>query len=73
MNESETWTDHDCANIAVVPKSAEDITETWEEEILSPIKAVDDGTAVGVPYDEVMSSAESVLCQSRSRLEEFPG
>lgn len=27
--------------------------EAWEQEIQARIKAVDDGTAVGIPYEEV--------------------
>ena len=34
---------------------------SWEQEILARIRAIDDGTAIGVSYDEVMSSAESRL------------
>jgi hypothetical protein len=34
---------------------------SWEQEILARIRAVDDGTAIGVSYDEVMRSAQSRL------------
>jgi len=33
----------------------------WEREIIARIQAVDEGTAVGVPYDEVMRSAKNLL------------
>ena len=33
----------------------------WEQEILERIRAVDDGTAIGVPYDEVMRGAQNRL------------
>lgn len=35
----------------------------WEEEILARIKAVDDGTAIGVSYEEVMRSVQDRLQQ----------
>lgn len=31
----------------------------WEQEIVARIQAVDDGTAIGVSYEEVMREAES--------------
>ena len=31
----------------------------WEEEILARIQAIDDGTAVGIPYDEVIRAARN--------------
>lgn len=33
------------------------IEAAWEDEIVSRIKAIDDGTAVGVPFEEVLRSA----------------
>jgi hypothetical protein len=33
----------------------------WEREIIARIQAVDQGTAVGVPHDEVMRSAKNLL------------
>jgi len=33
----------------------------WEKELLARIRAVDEGTATGVPYDEVMRAAEDRL------------
>ena len=50
-----------------MPKAPEKITEedddlgvdaVWEHEILARIQAVDDGTARGVPYEEMMSAAD---------------
>lgn len=35
----------------------------WEQEIRARIMAVDDGTAIGVPYDAVMQAAEDRLAQ----------
>jgi hypothetical protein len=37
------------------------IDSDWDDEIQSRIKAIDDGTAVGISYSEVMRSAESRL------------
>ena len=33
----------------------------WEQEILARIQAVDDGTAVGIPYEDVMREAQNHL------------
>ena len=33
------------------------IDAAWEEEIIARVKAIDEGAAVGVPYDEVMRAA----------------
>jgi hypothetical protein len=33
----------------------------WEQEIRARIMAVDEGRAIGVPYDEVMQAAEDRL------------
>lgn len=33
------------------------IEAAWEEEILARIEAVDNGSAVGVPYEEVLRAA----------------
>ncbi len=35
----------------------------WEEEIRSRIQAIDGGTAVGIPYEEVMRQAQDRLAQ----------
>lgn len=35
----------------------------WEQEILARIKAVDAGTAVGVPYEQVMQEADKRLAR----------
>jgi hypothetical protein len=35
--------------------------EAWEEEIHARIRAVDDGTAVGIPVDEAMKQAQGRL------------
>jgi putative addiction module component (TIGR02574 family) len=37
-------------------ESAE-IEAEWEDEIFARIQAIDDGTAVGVPYEEVIRAA----------------
>lgn len=34
-----------------------EIEAIWEKEILARIEAIDNGTAVGVPYDEVVRAA----------------
>jgi len=36
---------------------AMEIEAAWEEEILARIKAIDDGTAIGIPYEEVIRAA----------------
>ena len=36
-----------------------EIEAIWEEEILARIEAIDNGTAVGVPYDEVVRAARN--------------
>jgi len=33
------------------------IEAVWEEEILARIQAIDNGSAVGVPYEEVLRTA----------------
>ncbi len=35
---------------------ASEIEAAWEEEILARIQAIDDGTAVGIPYEEVLAA-----------------
>ncbi|MEO8436226.1 MAG: addiction module protein [Pyrinomonadaceae bacterium] len=37
------------------------IEAAWEQEILARIQAVDNGTAVGVSFEDVMSEAENRL------------
>ena len=34
------------------------IEAAWEEEILARVQAIDDGTAVGIPYNEVIRAAQ---------------
>ncbi len=48
-------------------ETSEDVSATWEQEILARIQAVDSGQTVGVSFEDVMrdelragSSAESV-------------
>ncbi len=36
-----------------------EIEAAWEEEILARIKAIDDGTAIGIPYEEVIRAARN--------------
>ncbi|HSP64230.1 MAG TPA: addiction module protein [Pyrinomonadaceae bacterium] len=36
-----------------------EIEAAWEEEILARIKAIDDGTAIGIPYQEVIRAARN--------------
>ena len=36
---------------------APEIEAAWEEEILARIKAIDDGTAIGIPSEEVIRAA----------------
>lgn len=38
---------------------ASEIEAAWEEEILARIQAIDDGTAVGIPYEEVIRAARN--------------
>ena len=38
---------------------ASEIEAAWEEEILARIKAIDDGTAIGIPYEEVIRAARN--------------
>jgi len=33
------------------------INAAWDEEILARIQAIDDGSAVGVPYGDVIAAA----------------
>ena len=33
----------------------------WDSEIVARIKAIDDGTVVGIPYADVMRAAEDCL------------
>ena len=37
------------------------VDSIWEEEIRARIHAIDNGTAVGIPYEEVMREAEKRL------------
>jgi putative addiction module component (TIGR02574 family) len=39
--------------------SAPAIEAAWEEEILARIQTIDEGTAVGVPFDEVVRAARN--------------
>ena len=39
-------------------KDALTIEAAWEEEILARVQAIDDGTAVGIPYNEVIRAAQ---------------
>jgi hypothetical protein len=57
-----------------MPKAREKITDEdddlgvdagWELEILARIRAVDDGTAIGVSHEEVMRAAEDRLASLR--------
>jgi hypothetical protein len=34
-----------------------EVDSAWEEEIRARIQAVDNGSAVGIPYDDVMEKA----------------
>jgi putative addiction module component (TIGR02574 family) len=38
---------------------APEIEAAWEEEILARIKAIDDGTAIGIPYEDVVRAARN--------------
>ncbi len=38
-----------------------DVDAAWEDEIRARIQAIDDGTAVGIPYEEVMREAQKRL------------
>ncbi len=37
---------------------AAEIEAAWEEEILARIQAIDEGTALGVPFEEVVRAAQ---------------
>ena len=37
------------------------VDSAWEEEIRSRIQAIDNGTALGIPYEEVMCEAQKRL------------
>jgi hypothetical protein len=37
------------------------VDEAWEKEIRARITAVDNGTAVGIPFDEAMKQAQGRL------------
>ena len=45
------------------PGSDGEVEAAWEQEILARIQAIDDGTATGVSYDEVMRAAQDRLTQ----------
>jgi putative addiction module component (TIGR02574 family) len=36
-----------------------EVEMAWEEEILARIQAIDDGTAVGIPYEDVIRAARN--------------
>ena len=36
---------------------ASEVEATWDEEILARIEAIDNGTAIGVPFEEVIGAA----------------
>lgn len=38
-----------------------EVEAAWEHEILARIQAVDDGTAVGIAYEDVTSEAQKRL------------
>jgi len=38
-----------------------EVEAVWEQEILARIQAIDDGTASGVPYEEMMRAAQERL------------
>ena len=38
---------------------APEIEAAWEDEILARIQAIDDGTAIGIPYEEVIRAARN--------------
>ena len=35
------------------PGSSTDVDNAWDEEIRARVKAVDEGRAVGIPYDQI--------------------
>jgi hypothetical protein len=43
------------------PAADPEVDAAWEEEIRARIQAVDEGKAVGIPYEEVMREAERRL------------
>jgi len=38
-----------------------EVDAAWEQEILARIQAIDEGTASGVPYEEMMRAAQERL------------
>jgi hypothetical protein len=40
-------------------RDSSEIEAAWEEEILARIQTIDDGTAIGIPYKEVISAAQN--------------
>jgi putative addiction module component (TIGR02574 family) len=40
-------------------RDASEIEAAWEDEILARIQAIDEGTAVGVPYEDVIRAARN--------------
>jgi putative addiction module component (TIGR02574 family) len=40
-------------------KVSAEIEAAWENEIIARVQAIDDGTAVGIPYEEVVRAARS--------------
>jgi putative addiction module component (TIGR02574 family) len=43
------------------PNGDAQVDAVWEEEIRARIQAIDDGTAVGIPYEAVMREAQKRL------------
>ena len=42
-----------------VDSDTSEIEAAWEDEILARIQSIDDGTAVGIPYEEVVRAARN--------------
>lgn len=39
-------------------RDSEDVDSAWEQEITDRIRAIDDGTAIGIDYDQAMQTIE---------------
>ena len=41
------------------PSNPADVSSSWEAEILDRVRAVEDGTAVGIEYDKALKQLEA--------------
>ena len=45
------------------PSNPADVSSSWEAEILDRVRAVEDGTAVGIEYDKALKQLEARFTQ----------